>query len=299
MPGKRKVAPTVHQTLSLFDAAPEATNLPSIEPAVTIPNLRIGTSSFTAQGWSGSFYPPELKPKEYLTYYATKFNTVEVDSTFYATPSVSTVNGWRDKTPEGFIIAAKVPQVITHEKVLFDCEPEFGEFVETMRLLGDKLGPLVLQFPYFNEADLSAEDFLARLRSFFKRLESTPVRFAIEIRNKAWLNQEFADLLRQHQVALVLQDQEWMPSPHRLKFDYVTTDFAYIRLLGDRKGIERQTKVWDRVIVDRSAELQSWVRLCQQTVRRGIPTYVYVNNHFSGHAPATVAQFLELWDSKT
>ncbi len=299
MAGKRKVAPTAHETLSLFGATQEKADFPSVECPVTIPGLRIGTSSFTAAGWSGPFYPPELKPREYLTYYATKFNTVEVDSTFYATPSVSTVNGWRDKTPEGFIIAAKVPQVITHEKVLLDCEPEFVEFVDTMRLLGDKLGSLVLQFPYFNEAHLSAKDFLSRLRSFLKRLESTTVRFAIEIRNSAWLNQEFADLLRQHQVALVLQDQEWMPSPGRLKFDYVTTDFVYVRLLGDRKRIERQTKVWDRVIVDRSAELQSWVSFCQQTVRRGIPTYVYVNNHYSGHAPATVAQFVELWHSKT
>lgn len=298
MPGKRKIAPTA-ETLTLFDSAREPTDPPNVAPPIVIPDLRIGTSSFTAAGWSGPFYPPELRPKEYLTYYATKFNTVEVDSTFYATPSVSTVNGWRDKTPEGFIIAAKVPQVITHEKILLDCESEFEEFVGTMRLLGDKLGPLVLQFPYFNEASLSAEDFLARLRSFLTCLERTTVRFAIEIRNKAWMDQKFADLLRQHQVALVLQDQEWMPRPDQLKFDCVTTDFAYIRLLGDRKGIERQTKVWDRVIVDRSAELQSWVSFCQQTVRRGIPTYIYVNNHYSGHAPATVAKFLELWDSKT
>ena len=209
------------------------------------------------------------------------------------------MNGWRDKTPEGFIIAAKVPQVITHEKVLLDCEPEFEQFVDTMRLLGDKLGPLVLQFPYFNEAELSAGDFLARLRPFLKRLESTTARFAIEIRNEAWLDQRFADLLRQHRVALVLPDQEWMPRPDQLKFDYITTDFVYARLLGDRKMIERQTKVWDKVVVDRSAELQSWVSFCQKTVRRGIPMYVYVNNHYSGHAPATVEQFLELWDSKT
>ena len=118
MAGKRKVAPTAHQTLTLFEAAPETMDLPSVECPITIPNLRIGTSSFAAAGWPGPFYPPELKPKEYLTYYATKFGTVEVDSTFYATPSLSTVNGWRDKTPERFIIAAKVPQVITHERVL-------------------------------------------------------------------------------------------------------------------------------------------------------------------------------------
>jgi uncharacterized protein YecE (DUF72 family) len=168
-----------------------------------------------------------------------------------------------------------------------------------MRLLGDKLGPLVLQFPYFNEADLSAGDFLARLHSFLTCFESATARFAIEIRNEAWLNQKFADLLRRHRVALVLQDQEWMPRPQQLKFDYATTDFVYIRLLGDRKRIERQTKVWDKVIVDRSVELQSWVSVCQETVRRGLPTYVYVNNHYSGHAPATVVQFLELWRSNT
>ncbi len=297
MAGKRKISPTA-ETLTLFDVARETT-VPSVERPTAIPDVRIGTSSFTAAGWSGPFYPPQLKPKEYLTYYSTRFNTVEVDSTFYATPSPSTVNSWRDKTPDGFVFAAKVPQIITHEKALLDCEPEFDEFVDTMHLLGDKLGPLVLQFPYFNEGALSAEDFLTRLRPFLKRLESTTARFAIEIRNKAWLDQKLADLLRQHRVALVLQDQEWMPRPDQLKFDYVTTDFAYVRLLGDRKRIERQTNVWDKVIVDRSAELQSWVSFCRQTVRRGIPTYVYVNNHYSGHAPATVAKFLELWDSKT
>jgi hypothetical protein len=75
---------------------------------VTIPGLHIGTSSFTAAGWSGSFYPPQLKPKEFLSYYyATKFNTVEIDSTYYATPSVSTVNGWYGRTPPDFLFAAK------------------------------------------------------------------------------------------------------------------------------------------------------------------------------------------------
>ena len=89
-----------------------------------------------------------------------------------------------------------------------------------------------------------------------------------------------------------------MPQPQQMPFDYITTDFTYVRLLGDRKGIEKQTKVWDRVIVDRSKALSSWVDVCQQTVRRGLPTFIYVNHHFAGHAPATVAQFLELWNTK-
>jgi uncharacterized protein YecE (DUF72 family) len=75
------------------------------------PDIRIGTSAFTAAGWEGSFYPPGMKPADYLSLYATKFETVELDNTFYRTPAVSTVKGWNAKTPPGFIFAAKVPQL--------------------------------------------------------------------------------------------------------------------------------------------------------------------------------------------
>ncbi len=298
MADKPKVVPIANETLTLFDAAQEMADQQKLERPLSVPGLRIGTSAFTAAGWPGSFYPPELKPREYLSYYARKFNTVEVDSTFYRAPAASTVNGWYAKTPSDFIFAAKVPQVITHEKVLLDCEKEFEEFVDTMDLLDDKLGPLLLQFPYFKEVDFSQTDFLTRLRFFLKRLQGTTVRYAIEIRNKAWLNEKFAELLRQHSVALALQDQSWMPRPEQISFDYITADFAYVRLLGDRKGIERQTRVWDKVIVDRSRELTSWVDVCHETVRRGLPTFVYINNHYAGHAPATVAHFVKLWNEK-
>ena len=83
-------------------------------------SLYIGTSAFTAAGWEGSFYPAATKPADYLRYYAQHFNSVEVDSTFYRTPSASTGGGWAEKTPDCFVFAAKVPQVITHEKVLVD-----------------------------------------------------------------------------------------------------------------------------------------------------------------------------------
>jgi len=110
----------------------------------------MGTSAFTANGWRGTFYPSGLKPSDYLSFYATRFDTVEVDSTFYGTPSVSTVKAWNAKTPPGFVFAAKVPQVITHKKVLVDCDAEFKEFIGLMDNLGDKLGPLLLQFGFFN-----------------------------------------------------------------------------------------------------------------------------------------------------
>ena len=115
----------------------------------TEPNIRVGTSAFTAAGWEGAFYPAGMQPRDFLTYYATQFNTVEVDSTFYRTPARSTVAGWADKTPPGFVFSLKVPQVITHEKCLEDCDEEFKTFVDTAEALGnDKLGPLLLQFPY-------------------------------------------------------------------------------------------------------------------------------------------------------
>ncbi|MGH9747103.1 MAG: DUF72 domain-containing protein [Candidatus Acidiferrales bacterium] len=257
--------------------------------------LRIGTSAFTANGWVGSFYPKGMQPRDFLTYYAANFSTVEIDSTFYHTPSRSTVIGWAEKTPKGFLIAAKVPQVITHEKCLVDCEDDLREFVSAMELLDDKLGPMLLQFAYFNKEKFkTGEEFLARLRPFLKKLPKG-YRFALEIRNKNWLNEELADLLRKHNVALALQDQLWMPLPSAMKFDYLTADFTYVRLLGDRKGIEKITKTWDKVIVNRGKELRSWVEVCERAVKRGVSTYVYVNNHYAGHAPATVEQFVKLW----
>jgi uncharacterized protein YecE (DUF72 family) len=86
-----------------------------------------------------------------------------------------------------------------------------------------------------------------------------------------------------------------MPSPAELKFDPITADWTYIRWLGDRKQIEAQTMTWDKAVVDRTAELSSWVDFCYQIKNRGVLIYAYANNHFQGHGPATIAKFLELW----
>src|SRR5271155_4131734 len=196
-----------------------------------------------------------MQARDFLTYYATKFKTVEVDSTFYRTPARSTVTGWASKTPPGFVFSLKVPQSITHEKCLEDCDEDFKTFVETAEILGkDKLGPMLLQFPYFNRTKFkSGAEFLARLKPFLKKLPKDH-QFAVEIRNKAWLNADFANILSENNVALALIDQSWVPRPWEMKnqFDMNTSDFTYIRWLGDRKQIEVKTKVWDKVIVDRT-----------------------------------------------
>jgi uncharacterized protein YecE (DUF72 family) len=264
-------------------------------------NIRVGTSAFTAAGWEGAFYPAGTQPRDFLTYYATKFNTVEVDSTFYRTPARSTVTGWANKTPPDFVISLKIPQSITHDKCLEDCDEEFKTFVDTAEILGkDKLGPMLLQFPYFNRTKFkSGAEFLARLRTFLQKLPKDH-QFALEIRNKNWLDQNFLQLLREHHVALAVIDQAWMPGIAELtqRLDPITADFTYIRWLGDRKGIEEQTKVWDKTIVDRRAALSRWVDYFCQTTRRGIKVYAYANNHYAGFAPATVAMFLELWGKR-
>jgi uncharacterized protein YecE (DUF72 family) len=133
--------------------------------------IRLGTSSFTAAGWEGSFYPKGIKSADRLSFYAERFDTVEIDSTFYACPSPRTVEGWKSKPTEDFVFSFKVPQIVTHEKVLVDCDTEIKQFVDTMGILGDKLGPMVLQFPFFDKgAFKSQSDFLDSLIPFLKKL---------------------------------------------------------------------------------------------------------------------------------
>jgi uncharacterized protein YecE (DUF72 family) len=211
--------------------------------------------------------------------------------------AISTVKGWYAKTPPGFLFAAKVPQVITHEKVLRDCETDLSQFLKTMDCLGEKLGPLLFQFGYFNKkAFLGVNDFLARLGPYLKKLPKG-YRFALEIRNKKWLVPQFVESLRERNVALALVDHVWMPRPRQLfdRFDPITTDFTYVRWIGDRKGIEEQTKVWDKIIVDRSADLAECVELLKTVHKRKIQILAFANNHYAGYGPGTIEQFRERW----
>ncbi len=272
-----------------------------VERPYSEPGIYLGTSSFTASGWEGNFYPAGMKPREFLSYYATQFSTVEVDSTFYGTPSASTVTGWYEKTPADFPFAVKIPQIITHEKVLLDCEAETDEFVTRMELLREKLGPMLLQFPHFDQyAFNSIAEFLPRLRFFLKRVQGmSSCRFAVEIRNKSWLDARFADVLREYNTALVLNDTSFVPRPWERKeqFDLVTADFSYVRWLGDRKGIEKQTKTWDKPIIDRQDDLRRWVELLRRLVsdKRIRRILAFANNHYAGHGPSTVKLFWDLW----
>ena len=257
--------------------------------------IHLGSSSFTASGWQGAFYPKGLKSSDYLSFYSEHFDTVEVDSTFYGCPTSRTVNNWNLKTPQGFVFSVKAPQSITHDKVLVNCDAEIKEFLDTISILGEKLGPIVFQFPYFDNSQMrDAFAFTDRLIPFLNKLPKN-YRFAVEIRNRKWLDAELADLLRTLKIALVLQDIRSMPGPQELKFDPVTADWTYIRWLGDRKGIEAVTQTWDRIVEDKTARLSSWVDYCQRIQRRGVKQYIYANNHYEGFSVATVEKFRNIW----
>lgn len=123
--------------------------------------IHFGTSSFSSKDWIGPFYPQGTLPVDFLRFYAGKFDTVEIDATYYAVPSAKTVDGWAERTPENFIIAAKFPRSIVHcgegskpdgSKILMPDETYLvrDKFLSMMSRLGRKAGPLLIQFPFFN-----------------------------------------------------------------------------------------------------------------------------------------------------
>ena len=285
-----------------LEKAAELTSQSKIDRPYSLPGILLGTSAFTANGWQGSFYPSGMKSRDFLSYYATQFATVEVDSTFYGCPSANTLNNWAARTPEDFVFSVKIPQAITHEKALVDCDSEFEEFVKTMDILGPKLGPMVFQFPLFDRWKFPKQDsFLAVLAPFLKKLPADH-KFVVEIRNKTWLDARFADVLREYNVGLALTDISFMPRPWEMKekFDLITADFAYVRWLGNRKEIEEQTSTWDKIVVDRTSDLKNWVTVFKSLVSntKVLKIFAFSNNHYAGHGPATAKLFWDLWNKK-
>jgi uncharacterized protein YecE (DUF72 family) len=241
--------------------------------------MLLGTQGFAFDDWVGPFYPEGTPKSSYLEVYARHFPTVEIDSTFYATPRAAVVRGWRDRTPEGFRFSAKFPRSITHDKQLQDAQREADAFVGTMHELGDKLAVLTLQFAY----DFRPEAF-DRLDGFLGQLP-TGIRYAVELRNRKWLTPALGEMLSSHGAALVLQDLYYMP-----RMDWITADFTVIRWLGRRSDVER----FDTIQIDRTQELRGWAEQVRRFLGDGIDVYGYFNNHFAGHSPASARQFLEL-----
>jgi uncharacterized protein YecE (DUF72 family) len=243
--------------------------------------LRLGTSGWSYEDWVGNFYPSKTPSSRWLEYYISQFNVVEVDSTFYAIPPRSRVEKWAEIAPEGFEFALKVPQVITHEKSLINCDAEMSEFLSVVEALGDRLGPILFQFPYGFKPERIGD-----LLNFLDTLpRDTNFRFAVEIRNRAWLRTKLPDELAARRLAMCLVDHPWMPRETR-----VTGPIVYLRFLGDQKAITE----FGHTQKDMQKNLIFWAACAKLWLKQKLPVYGFFNNHFSDHAPTDVRAFADL-----
>ena len=239
--------------------------------------LHVGTMGWSYEFWRGQFYPEDSK--NLLTEYAKNFGTVEIDNTFYRIPSRDVVRKWKEETPDDFIFSAKFPRKITHIKMLQDCQEEVAVFIEHMSLMGNKLGPMLIQMPPGFKPEQSGilKDFLAILPEKY--------RFAVEVRNKKWLDEKFYELLRDNKVALVLLDHPWMP-----QMNTITADFTYIRWAGDRKKIKGTLGKVER---DRSEDIKDWALKIKGFLDDSIEVFGYFSKYYSGYPPGDVRMLLD------
>jgi len=276
------------------------------------PNLLVGTSSWSTQDWCGTFYPEPTAPGEMIGIYSRMLPTVEIDATWHAMPTRTMVDAWRTRAAEGFVFAAKVPRVISHDKYMADCEGELRQFLSVISGLGDKLGPLVLQFPYVAKGKDAQEyqtgaDFIARLRRFSAFLPGE-FQWGIEIRNAKWIGAELLDILREKGIALVFIDYYTMdPLPKLARRPEVfTAPFVYVRFLGNHKQMDEAVRKareegnrkrdWESLLVDRTEPMRAWVPPLRGIVEKGTRVYVYFNNHYAGFAPGSVELFSRLYN---
>ncbi len=239
--------------------------------------LHVGTMGWSYGFWRGGFYPRGMASTNFLGYYSKRLNSVEVDNSFYRIPRAENVEEWRKQVPESFIFSLKFPAMVTHMKMLKDTAAETGVFLERVRAFGDKLGALLLQMPpHFKQTHLPAlVDYLKALPRDF--------RYAVEVRNKSLLNNEFYRILRDSNVALVWVDAAKMPFVTE-----ATADFLYVRWVGDRKTVKGTL---GKTEVDKSAQVHDWAIRLKPHVYAGTEVYGYFSKYYSG-SPTSDARML-------
>jgi uncharacterized protein YecE (DUF72 family) len=246
-------------------------------------NILLGTSGWSYKEWIGPFYSKE--DKSLLRAYTKVFKTVEIDSTFYRYPNKGMVMGWARYSPEGFVYTAKLPQLITHEKLLDTSrgvEEDLQRFLDLMEplSLSGKLGCLLIQLPpKFNYRPKELEDF-------FKVLP-THVKFAVEFRNLSWIRPETWPLLERYGVAYVNVDEPLLPPEVHL-----TSSIAHFRWHG--KG----TQPWFDYHY-KPEELEPWIPRIRESQAKVKTVFGYFNNHFHGYAVENCLQVAEMLGALT
>lgn len=235
--------------------------------------MYIGTSGWHYDHWRGPFYPPALSPRHFLRFYQEKFPTVEINNSFYRLPSAATLEHWRDSAPPGFRFAVKGSRYITHLKKLLDPHQPLKTLCDRLRLLADKLGPVLFQLPpRFGFQPQRLEAFLEAL--------PPDCRYALELRDPSWLNQDAYRLLARHQVAFCIYEFAGFASPR-----VVTADFVYIRLHGPQGAYQGS---YDR------ETLAKWAAAMAAWHRQGLEVYGYFDNDEAGYAALNALTLQEL-----
>lgn len=265
---------------------------------MAIAHLFLGTVAWAYDSWKPNFYPKTLTQAQWLTFYSSYFNAIEIDSTFYHVPSEQVLKSWKEKTPENFLFCAKAPRRITHELKLRKTELEVETFLHAMSQLGSKLGAILFQFPPSFTS--------AYHHTFLQFIKTLPTHFsyAVEFRDKSWNAPRFNELLREHAIIRVWNDVGKVGEIGAFLPREQTAPEVYVRLLGDiAHKYDTSGQVmhyYDRLQWPRDEELEAWTtRLNSLTETRR--SFVFSANHYEGFAPETVKrlkQKLGLSDTK-
>ena len=227
------------------------------------PSIRIGCSGWQYAHWRGLFYPAELAQSKWLDYYAARFNTVEINNTFYRLPEAPTFAAWARRAPPGFVYAVKASRYLTHMKKLRDPREPIARFFTRARRLGATFGPVLYQLPPRWPVNVE------RLGEFVRRLPRTR-QHAIEFRDPSWYCDAVFAILERHRVALCLHDMAGSASGM-----LAIGPFVYARFHGVQKYAGSYS--------DRT--LDAWAEWVASQRRAGRAVYAYFNNDVGGHAP--------------
>ena len=236
-------------------------------------NIKIGCTGWSYSGWSGTFYPRNLTSSYWLEYYSKIFDITEINSTFYRIPTQEIVRKWNTDTPRHFRFTAKFPSIITHEKRLDSVNSEVFSFLSALTPIHDKISALIIQFP----PSLSFEEAKPKLDGFFEMLPDD-FRYPIEGRHPSWFSKDAISYLKNNKLCLVWNHIPGIENPMP-----ITSDFLYLRLIGDRSIPDSD---FGKVAKNRDEEIKQWSKKLQEI--SDVPlAMVMTNNHFEGFGPAT------------
>ena len=239
-----------------------------VDPSSRV-RVHIGTSGWHYKHWRGPFYPEDLPPPKMLAWYADRFDTVEINNSFYRLPSSDAIAGWCRETPSNFCFAVKASRYITHNRKLKDGAGTSEKFISQMRELGNRLGPILFQLPPSWRVNVE------RLEEFLSELPRRH-RYVFEFRHDSWHAAEVYAALRRHNVALCMYELAGFQSPVEL-----TADFSYVRLHGPGNKYQGDYT---------QAQLRTWAKRIETWQKTLKHIFVYFDNDQAAFAAKNAAE---------